>query len=299
MLAPPALARPRPLPGGDRGGHRQGRHLPPHRAGPLRAGPGDLPLDGATSLRRYRIAGVAATAAIVLSVPLYLAARALRPPRTVAGRGAPVRGQREVQGLPREGVRRVEGLEPRARHAGGQGRHGAGRLLRAPRSCTAARPGASSGRARSSWPTPRGRTARCATSRWPTPSASRRCSSTWCPFPGGRLQTLSAAWDTKAKRWFHVDPRGAAPPGDWLHWTRPGQSWNAMCSDCHSTAVRKRYDPETDAYQTTWSEIMVGCEACHGPGSRHVAWAEQPAMGGRPPRTPGWWPRPPGSPRGR
>ena len=99
------------------------------------------------------------------------------------------------------------------------------------------------------------------------------------PFPGGRLQALSAAWDTKAKRWFHVDPGGAAPPGDWLHWTRPGQGWNAMCSDCHSTAVRKRYDPETDAYQTTWSEIMVGCEACHGPGSRHVAWAEQPAMG--------------------
>jgi len=98
-------------------------------------------------------------------------------------------------------------------------------------------------------------------------------------FPGGRLQALSAAWDTRAKRWFHVSPRGEAPPGDWLHWTRPGQNWNAMCADCHSTAVRKRYDPAADSYQTTWSEIMVGCEACHGPGSGHVAWAEQPAMG--------------------
>ena len=98
-------------------------------------------------------------------------------------------------------------------------------------------------------------------------------------FPGGRLQALSAAWDTRAKRWFYVNPGPDAPPGDWLHWTRPGQNWNAMCSDCHSTAVRKRYDPEKDDYQTTWSEIMVGCEACHGPGSRHVAWADQPAMG--------------------
>ena len=101
-------------------------------------------------------------------------------------------------------------------------------------------------------------------------------------FPGGRLQALSAAWDTTEKRWFYVNPGPDAPPGDWLHWTRPGQSWNAMCSDCHSTEVRKRYDPETDSYETTWSEIMVGCEACHGAGSLHAAWAEQPAMG-RPP----------------
>ena len=46
-----------------------------------------------------------------------------------------------------------------------------------------------------------------------------------------------------------------------------------MCADCHSTDVRKNYDPATDKFQTRWAEIDVGCEACHGPGSRHVAWA--------------------------
>jgi tetratricopeptide (TPR) repeat protein len=96
-------------------------------------------------------------------------------------------------------------------------------------------------------------------------------------FPRGRLQTLSAAWDTSARRWFHVNPGPDAPPGDWLHWTRSGQNWNAMCADCHSTNVQKHYDPETDTYRTTWSEISVGCEACHGPASQHVAWAEVPA----------------------
>jgi tetratricopeptide (TPR) repeat protein len=99
------------------------------------------------------------------------------------------------------------------------------------------------------------------------------------PFPGGRLQCLSAAWDTERKRWFFVYPgRDDIPPDDWLHWTRPGQNWNTMCADCHSTAVQKRYDVEADLFRTTWSEIAVGCEACHGPGSLHVAWADQPAM---------------------
>jgi tetratricopeptide (TPR) repeat protein len=97
------------------------------------------------------------------------------------------------------------------------------------------------------------------------------------PFPGGRLQCLPVAWNTRARRWFFLYPGQDIPPTDWLHWTRQGQTWNTMCADCHSTAVRKRYDPGTDTFQTTWSEISVGCEACHGPGSLHAAWAGEAA----------------------
>ena len=98
------------------------------------------------------------------------------------------------------------------------------------------------------------------------------------PFPGGRLQALAIAWDVQKKRWYSLYPDQTIPPTDWLHWTRPAQNWNVMCSECHSTGVRKRYDPEQDTYQTTWSEISVGCEACHGPGSLHVEWAKAPPM---------------------
>jgi len=93
-------------------------------------------------------------------------------------------------------------------------------------------------------------------------------------FPGGRLQALSLAWDVPGERWFHLYQDQDIPPDDWLHWTRNSMNWNGMCAECHSTNLEKGYDPETDTYTTTWSEIDVGCEACHGPGSRHVDWAE-------------------------
>ncbi len=107
-------------------------------------------------------------------------------------------------------------------------------------------------------------------------------------FPDGRLQALSIAWDTRPKdqggqRWFHLYPDEKVDFRDELHWTKRQQNWNFMCADCHSIDVRKNYDAASDSFKTAWSEITVGCEACHGPGSVHAAWAKtkagDPAMG--------------------
>jgi len=98
------------------------------------------------------------------------------------------------------------------------------------------------------------------------------------PFPGGRLQCLPLAWDVEKKRWYHLYPDQPIDPADWLYWTNNGQNWNGMCAECHSTNLIKGYDIRIDTYQTTWSEISVGCEACHGPGSHHVEWAQLPDM---------------------
>ncbi|MDB5593070.1 MAG: Tetratricopeptide 2 repeat protein [Hyphomicrobiales bacterium] len=97
--------------------------------------------------------------------------------------------------------------------------------------------------------------------------------------PDGRMQVLPYAWDTRTKdaggqRWIHLYPDEAIPPGDALHWTGAQQNWNFMCADCHSTAVRKGYDAAANRFSTTYSEISVGCESCHGPGAGHVAWAK-------------------------
>ncbi len=99
-------------------------------------------------------------------------------------------------------------------------------------------------------------------------------------FPDGRLQALSIAWDTRPRaeggqRWFHLYPGENVTHRDELHWTGPSQNWNYMCAECHSTGVRKNYDPKTRRFATSYAEVNVACEACHGPGSNHVAWARK------------------------
>ncbi|MDZ3836056.1 MAG: tetratricopeptide repeat protein [Rhodospirillales bacterium] len=98
-------------------------------------------------------------------------------------------------------------------------------------------------------------------------------------FPDGRMQALGIAWDARAKdaggqRWFHLYPGQELEPGQPLHWTGIDQTWNFQCAECHSTELRKAYDAAKNTYATTWAEIDVACEACHGPGSAHTAWAK-------------------------
>jgi len=99
-------------------------------------------------------------------------------------------------------------------------------------------------------------------------------------FPGGRYQALNVVWDTRSKqeggqRWFHLYPDEHIKHDDELHWTGINQNWNYMCADCHSTNLQKNYNHAEKQYKTTWSEIDVGCEACHGPASKHVTWADK------------------------
>ncbi len=101
-------------------------------------------------------------------------------------------------------------------------------------------------------------------------------------FPKGKIQVLDIAWDSRSKekggqRWFSLHPDEAIKAGDVLHWTGPNLNWNFMCADCHSTHLKKNYSAEDKSYATTWNEINVSCEACHGPASEHIIWAKKPA----------------------
>ncbi|WP_232771244.1 tetratricopeptide repeat protein [Colwellia sp. 75C3] len=98
-------------------------------------------------------------------------------------------------------------------------------------------------------------------------------------FDDGRVQLIPFAWDSRTKedggqRWFNLYPEMTKNSQEFF-WTNTGQNWNYMCADCHSTNVDKNFDVKTNTYNTTFSEINVACESCHGAASDHLTWADQ------------------------
>lgn len=88
----------------------------------------------------------------------------------------------------------------------------------------------------------------------------------------GRVQVLRLSWDTVKKTWFYLQPPDVfdkLDPDDPLHWTGETQNWNVSCAECHSTNLHKGFDVRANRFATTFTEIDVSCESCHGPGSLH------------------------------
>ncbi|WP_420848498.1 multiheme c-type cytochrome [Pseudovibrio axinellae] len=89
----------------------------------------------------------------------------------------------------------------------------------------------------------------------------------------GRLQVLPWSWDARpegegGQRWLQLYPHAKETSS--AFWRGPEQNWNFMCSDCHSTNVKKNFNSENRSYSTSFSEVSVGCEACHSGMARHV-----------------------------
>src|SRR6266568_2608100 len=59
--------------------------------------------------------------------------------------------------------------------------------------------------------------------------------------------------------------------GEWENYGNKND-WDSNCATCHTTGYRILvYDDKTGkTVKSEYSEIGVGCEACHGPGAKHV-----------------------------
>lgn len=89
---------------------------------------------------------------------------------------------------------------------------------------------------------------------------------------------LPVAWDPRENRWFHMNGAFLTPdppepqPGssiDQSDYDRHVVRWNDNCVFCHNVAPNP--GRVGDAFETEVAELGVACEACHGPGSHHVA----------------------------
>lgn len=92
----------------------------------------------------------------------------------------------------------------------------------------------------------------------------------------GKLQAFDIAWDSRSsteggQRWFkllHNEDTSTESP---LHWSKQLQNWNSRCAECHSTSLNKGFNPVSRRYETTFTEVNVTCESCHGAGQNHVS----------------------------
>ena len=73
----------------------------------------------------------------------------------------------------------------------------------------------------------------------------------------GNLQFMDKQWNTVHKQWENYGQKN---------------DWQTTCATCHATGYRLvAYDPANPAAQkVAMSEHNTGCEACHGPGAKHV-----------------------------
>lgn len=106
---------------------------------------------------------------------------------------------------------------------------------------------------------------------------SKRLQGYLATLPGGRLYVLPVFWHVESRRW--VDWKETTPIPDGAHDLK--QIWNVNCFNCHATNLDRGYQAASAEYRTTWTELGIGCEACHGPGRAHVAlmkeWEANPA----------------------
>ncbi|MBN9690181.1 MAG: hypothetical protein J0M24_08080 [Verrucomicrobia bacterium] len=89
----------------------------------------------------------------------------------------------------------------------------------------------------------------------------------WVPGGDGNVQVgFPFTWLIPEQRWVPRNSTFLRPPG--FH--HQAEAWNVMCSRCHATAIEPRVDSAARRMDSRAAELGISCEACHGPGERHV-----------------------------
>ncbi len=92
---------------------------------------------------------------------------------------------------------------------------------------------------------------------------------------GGVLRRLPIQWSIPRQAYFAYWNEQEQSPQSvsdlWLQMKPLNSAWNLYCARCHTTNLQEisKNNAHTIA-EVQWTEMGVGCEVCHGPGSQHV-----------------------------
>lgn len=88
-----------------------------------------------------------------------------------------------------------------------------------------------------------------------------------------KVSFLPFCWRVEAKRFLPIDTAFLIPPAE-----EQGSEarWNLACNKCHTVRTQPRIEGQFQM-DTTSAEFGIACEACHGPGERHVESNGNPA----------------------
>ena len=89
----------------------------------------------------------------------------------------------------------------------------------------------------------------------------------WLPGMMGNLQIgFPFAWLIEDKRWA---PRNSLFIRD-PYTVISKENWNMNCIRCHTTGPKPKPNKEAQRFESQVVDLGISCEACHGPGQKHV-----------------------------
>lgn len=79
-------------------------------------------------------------------------------------------------------------------------------------------------------------------------------------------------YQIRERRWLPYEESFVVSPDT----TRPAVLWNENCIACHTLEGVPGYSKSFDRFDSEVSELGISCEACHGPGRKHVKYFSNP-----------------------
>lgn len=105
-------------------------------------------------------------------------------------------------------------------------------------------------------------------------------------FPDGTMRLLPFDYHPEKKTWFFEtnDLSGWVPASKSLSMRKltewppnrimGGISEKQNCQQCHGSQIITTFDPNRGKYKTSFTNLSINCESCHGPGQEHVSLME-------------------------